>query len=58
MRTYIVVRDYEDGHRLTRFVATDDEKQLQKHWTRVARVEDVHNGILRLDAGCNDAAVV
>ena len=58
MRTYIVVRDYEDGHRLTRFVATDDEKELRKHWTRIARFEDVHNGILRLGTCCNDAAVV
>jgi hypothetical protein len=35
MKTYIVARDYEDGHQLTRFVTTDDEKELRKHWTRV-----------------------
>jgi hypothetical protein len=51
MKTYIVVRDYEDGHQLTRFVTTDDEKELRKHWTRIARVEDMHHGILEL-CGC------
>ncbi len=39
MKTYIVAKDYEDGHQLTRFVTTDDEKELRKHWTRIARVE-------------------
>ena len=24
MKTYIVARDYEDGHQLTRFVTTDE----------------------------------
>jgi hypothetical protein len=57
MRTYIVARDYEDGHQLTRFVTTDDEKELRKHWTRIARVEDMHNGIIQLAACCNEGAV-
>jgi hypothetical protein len=35
MKTYIVARDYGDGHQLTRFVTTDDEKELRKHWTRI-----------------------
>jgi hypothetical protein len=50
MKTYIVARDYGDGHQLTRFVTTDDEKELRKHWTRIAPVEDMHNGILQLCA--------
>jgi hypothetical protein len=54
MKTYIVARDYEDGHQLTRFVTTDDEKELGKHWTRIARVEDIHNGILQLCACCEE----
>jgi|GraSoi2013_100cm_1033763.scaffolds.fasta_scaffold72569_2 hypothetical protein len=41
MKTYIVAKDYEDGHQLTRFVTTDDEKELRKHWTRIARVERI-----------------
>jgi hypothetical protein len=27
MKTYIVARDFEDSHQLTRFVTTDDEKE-------------------------------
>ena len=57
MKTYIVARDYEDGHQLTRFVTTDDEKELGKHWTRIARVEDMHNGILEL-CGCGKEGAV
>jgi hypothetical protein len=57
MKTYIVARDYGDGHQLTRFVTADDEKELRKHWTRIARVEDVHNGILELCACCKEGAV-
>jgi hypothetical protein len=57
MKTYIVVRDYEDGHQLTRFVTTDDEKELRKRWTRIARVEDMHNGILEL-CGCGMAGLL
>jgi len=57
MKTYIVARDYEDGHQLTRFVTTDDEKELRKRWTRIARVEDIHNGILQLCACCEEGTV-
>jgi hypothetical protein len=54
MKTYIVARDYEDGHQLVRFVSTDDERELRKHWTRIARVEDMHNGILQLCECCEE----
>ena len=58
MRTYIVARVYEDGHWLTRFVTTKDEKELWKHWTRIARLEDMHKGIVQLGPCCNDGSVV
>jgi hypothetical protein len=57
VRTYIVARNYEDGHWLTRFVRTDDEKELRKHWTRIARLEDMHNGFVQLAACGNNGAV-
>jgi hypothetical protein len=57
MKTYIVARDYEDGHQLTRFVTAGDEKELRKHWARIARVEDMHNGILQLCVCCEEGTV-
>jgi hypothetical protein len=50
-------RQKPQSPQLTRFVTTDDEKELRKHWTRIARVEDMHKGIIQLAACCNDGAV-
>jgi hypothetical protein len=34
-----------------------DEKELQKHGTRIARVKDVNNGILQLRGCCQEREV-
>jgi hypothetical protein len=34
-----------------------DEKKLRKHGTRMARIKDMHNGILQLCGRCQEKAV-
>jgi hypothetical protein len=47
MRTYVVVKEYPDGHRLYRLLqATPRELERVRHdWTRIIPIPNIHSGI-------------
>jgi hypothetical protein len=50
MSTYVVIKEYPDGHRLYRLLqATSRELEHVRHdWTRIIPILDIHNGIVIL----------
>jgi len=47
MSTYVVIKEYPDGHRLYRLLqATPRELERVRHdWTRIIPIPNIHSGI-------------
>jgi len=48
MSTYVVIKEYPDGHRQYRLLqATPHELEDVRHdWTRIIAIPDIHSGIM------------